>query len=471
MAKKTDQDTNSNLWGGRFEGAADQEMLVFGASLPVDMNMLPYDIMASIAHATMLGKQGIITADEAQLLVKTLTEVGHDIAAGKVELSLEDEDIHMAVEGELIRRIGEVGKKLHTGRSRNDQVVTDFRLFCRSACSEVIDALLGLMTDICDLAEANIGVIMPGYTHMQKAQPVLFSHHLLAYFWMLNRDLERFEDAAMAASELPLGAAALAGSTFDLDRELVADALDFVQVAPNSMDAVSNRDFALDCDYACAMVMMHYSRLCEELVLWSSDEFGFITLADAYSTGSSIMPQKKNPDYAELTRGKTGRVYATLIGLLTTMKGLPLAYNKDLQEDKEGLFDAVQTVLDCTGALDGMLTTMQVNSERMLDDAQSGFMAATDLADHLVRSGMPFRDAHHIVGQIVHDLEKQGKDFRDLSLEGLKAYAKEFDDLRLVDIRHVLEGHDTFGGTSTRRVREQLELAHTLIADYDESAE
>jgi argininosuccinate lyase len=468
---KGQKDANSNLWGGRFEEAADDAMLVFGASLDVDMEMAGMDILASMAHARMLAKQGIISADEGVQIIDGLSQILGDLKDGELQFEESDEDIHMAVERVLTERIGEVGKKLHTGRSRNDQVVTDFRLYVMTMAMAVEESLLDLCGELCDLAAANLDVILPGYTHLQKAQPVLFAHHLLAYFWMLTRDIDRFHIAGeSAANEMPLGSAALSGATYDLDRESVAETLGFVSVSANSMDGVSNRDFALDFLYAAAVLMMHYSRLCEEIVLWSSDEFGFITLSDAYSTGSSIMPQKKNPDYAELTRGKCGRVYGELMGLLTTMKGLPLAYNKDLQEDKEGLFDACHTVLDCTYAIGGMLGSMRVNKARMLADAQDSFMAATDLADYLVKHGLAFRDAHRVIGNIVHDLEKQQRHFEDLTLAELQGYSDKFeqDALDNLDIRGVVERHDTYGGTATAAVKAQLKEARSLLESYQE---
>ena len=452
---------NDALWGGRFEDAPEQFTQAFGASLPVDQRMWESDIAGSKAHAAMLGRQGIISADDAAAIRAGLDEVGSRIDAGEFEFDIADEDIHMAIERNLTESIGPAGGRLHTGRSRNDQVACDARHHAKKLASGLCHQVLDLRAALLEVAEANFGVVMPGYTHMQKAQPVLFSHHLLAYYWMFTRDFTRLRAAYSAADVLALGSAALAGTTYPLDRQFVADELGFSAVSPNSMDAVSDRDFLLDLAYACSMGMLHLSRLCEELIYWSSDEFGFITLSDAYSTGSSIMPQKKNPDFAELIRGKTGRVYGDLLGLLTTMKGLPLAYNKDMQEDKEGVFDAVDTLSNSLVVMAGMVRTMRVNEGRMRAGAHGGFMAATDLADYLVGKGMPFREAHAVVGKLVLQCEKQGLTLQELTAEQLAAASPLFgeDALAAVDIDAVVARRGTEGGTGHDAVKRQLEQA------------
>ncbi|MCL1890905.1 MAG: argininosuccinate lyase [Coriobacteriia bacterium] len=459
------------LWGGRFEGGVAEAMQSFGASLPVDNRLWKEDIQGSIAHAQMLGAQDIIPAADADKIVAGLESIAADIEAENWDFfDLADEDIHMNIERELTQRIGEAGGKLHTGRSRNDQVATDMRLYCKGECAELAAALNQLRATLIKKAEAHLTpgkeTIMPGYTHLQKAQPVLFAHHLMAYQWMFARDCKRFMAAAEAADVLVLGSAALAGTTYALDRDAVATALGFASVSPNSLDAVSDRDFICDAVYASTLAMVHLSRLCEELILWSSDEFGFITLDDAYATGSSIMPQKKNPDFAELTRGKTGRVIGDLVGLLTTLKGLPLAYNKDLQEDKEGAFDAFDTLAVCLEAVCGMIDTMQVNAEAMAAGAQGGFMAATDLADYLVGKGVAFREAHEIVGRVVLSCEQAGRCLQDLSSAELAKIDEHFGDdaLEVIDIRTVVAQRTTVGGTAPKRVAEQIAQAKKLLS-------
>jgi argininosuccinate lyase len=454
-------------WGGRFEGSLDEFITDFGASLPVDRAMWADDIRGSIAHARMLARQGVIAPEDAAAIESGLDRVRDEMAEGTFVFENVDEDIHMAVERALTDAIGPAGGRLHTGRSRNDQVATDARLHAKGLARGLADGVVELQTTLVALADAHLGVVMPGYTHLQKAQPVLLSHHLLAYVWMFVRDVERLRAAHRAADVSPLGAAALAGTTFPIDRRFVAKELGFADVAPNSLDAVSDRDFLLDLTYACAVAMMHLSRLCEELVLWSSDEFGFVTMDDAYSTGSSIMPQKKNPDVAELVRGKTGRVYGDLVGLLTVMKGLPLAYNKDMQEDKEGVFDAASTLRDCLQATAGMVATMRVNEDRMRAASLGGFMAATDLADHLAAHGVPFRKAHEIVGRLVLECERSGRALQDLSLAELKAASPAFADdaLEVVDIDKVVARRSTEGGTGHDAVRAQLVLAGDALAD------
>ena len=404
------------LWGGRFEGGVSAFTQEFGASLEVDKNMAQQDIRGSIAHATMLAEQGVISDEDRAAIVRGLKQISAEIEAGEFVWDINDEDVHMAVERTLTERIGAAGARLHTGRSRNDQVATDIRLLAKDLCDELLEGNRELRRVLANVAERNLDVVMPGYTHLQHAQPVLLSHHLLAYFWMLTRDATRLQAARDAADANPLGAAALAGTTYPLDRARTTELLGFSRAIPNSLDAVSDRDYLLDLEYACAVSMMHLSRLCEEIVLWSSSEFGFITLSDSYSTGSSIMPQKKNPDFAELTRGKTGRVYGDLMALLATCKSLPLAYNKDLQECKEGPLDAAHTLGDCMAIMAGMLDTMTVNADVMLAQAGTGFSAATDVADYLAKRGMPFREAHAVVGGLVLECEKRGCGLEDLTL-------------------------------------------------------
>lgn len=453
------------LWGGRFEQGVDEFTQEFGASLEADKVMVQQDIRASRAHAKMLAAQGIISPEDQAAIDAGLVDIADQMAAGGFAYDVNDEDIHMAVESKLTAAIGTPGARLHTGRSRNDQVATDLRLYAKDLCRELLEGNLGLRRVLLGVAKDNLDVVMPGYTHLQHAQPVLFSHHMLAYFWMFTRDFTRLFAALRAADANPLGSAALAGTTYPLDRQLTTELLGFDHAIPNSMDAVSDRDYLLDLEYACGVSMMHLSRLCEEIVLWSSTEFGFVTLSDAYSTGSSIMPQKKNPDFAELARGKTGRVYGDLMALLTTMKGLPLAYNKDLQECKEGPTDAARTLHDCMAIVAGMLKTMTVHANAMLAQAGRGFTAATDVADYLTKRGMPFREAHEVVGKLVLYCEKHHKDLEDLTADEFRAASPLFDD----DITHDLDpagianARDTYGGTGHDAVVEQLDEASSVL--------
>ena len=453
-------------WGGRFAGPLDEFVVEFGASLPVDRRMWDADVRGSIAHARMLAACGVISAAEADAIAVGLCEIRDEIAAGGFVFDVSDEDIHMAIERALTSRIGDAGKRLHTARSRNDQVALDTRMHAKDASLGLLGAVGALRATLLRLANEHFGVVMPGYTHLQKAQPVLLSHHLLAYFWMLTRDAERLRHAYGAADVMPLGSAALAGTTFPIDRQAVADELRFSALSANSLDAVSDRDFLLDLTYACTVAMVHLSRLCEELVLWSTEEFGFITMADAFSTGSSIMPQKKNPDFAELTRGKTGRVVGDLTSLLVMLKGLPLAYNKDMQEDKEPAFDAIDTLASCLVAVEGMLATMTVNGERMRAGARGGFMAATDLADHLAAHGVPFREAHEVVGRIVLRCEREGRTLQELTLEELREASPVFaaDALDAVAIDSIVARRVSAGGTGHEAVREQIEAADAALA-------
>jgi argininosuccinate lyase len=458
---------NQQLWGGRFEGSPDDELQAFGASLEVDKRLWQQDISGSKAHASMLAKQGIISEVDARSICDGLDGIAAEIASGSFDFDIQDEDIHMSIERQLTARIGEAGGRLHTARSRNDQVATDTRLYAKQQATALAKQLLDARAVLLQLASEHREVIMPGYTHLQKAQPVLFSHHLLAYYWMLARDFKRMLAARDAADASPLGAAALAGTGHPIDRQQTAAALGFAAVIPNSLDAVSDRDFLLDLIYACTVAMVHLSRLCEELILWSSNEFGFITLSDSYSTGSSIMPQKKNPDFAELVRGKTGRVVGDLVGLLTVLKGLPLAYNKDMQEDKEGAFDAIDTLFASLKAVTGMLATLRVNADVMLKAAQGGYMAATDLADFLAEQGLPFREAHEVVGRFVLAAEKQGKALDEFTLQELQAVSPIFDEqaMSVLRIENVVARRQSEGGTAAEQVAAQLAQAGELLQE------
>ena len=414
------------LWGGRFSKATDSLVDDFNSSIRFDKRMYSQDIDGSIAHAKMLGKQGVIPKEDSELIVKTLLEIKNDIENDKVEFLVDAEDIHMNIETILISRIGDVGKRLHTGRSRNDQVALDNRLYLRDEGDELFEMLKNLENVIIKLAEENIDVIMPGYTHLQKAQPITFAHHIMAYYEMFSRDIKRLSDWRCRMNVMPLGSGALAGTTYDLDREFVAKELGFDSITQNSIDGVSDRDFIIELAFVLSMIMMHLSRLSEEIILWSTNEFSFIELDDAYSTGSSIMPQKKNPDVAELARGKSGRVFGSLMGLLTVMKGLPLAYNKDMQEDKEQIFDAVDTVKMCLPVFTNMLDTMKLKKDNMSKGAKGGFTNATDVADYLVKGGLPFRDAHAVVGKMVSYCIEKDCVIEALSLSEFKAFSPLF---------------------------------------------
>ncbi len=457
------------LWSGRFTEGADAFTQRFGASLPVDQRLYAEDIAGSTAHAAMLADQGVISQDDAAAIAEGLAGIKADIESGVLIFDVQQsEDIHMAIESELTARIGDAGARLHTGRSRNDQVATDTRLYAKRRASELMDANVALREALIAQAEANFEVILPGYTHLQHAQPVLFSHHMLAYVQMLARDYDRLAAARDAADACPLGAAALAGTTYPLDRFATASALGFSRPIPNSLDAVSDRDFLLDLIYACSVSCLHLSRLCEEIVLWSSAEFGFITLSDAYSTGSSIMPQKKNPDFAELIRGKSGRVVGDLVALMMTLKSLPLAYNKDLQEDKEGAMDAADTLKDCYRCAAGMIATMTVNADAMAAQAKKGYLAATDVADYLAKKGLPFRRAHEVVGRLVLKCEQQGCDLEDLTPADFQAESDLFeaDIVECLNLPAIVAARATYGGTGHDAVRSQLENAKALAAQH-----
>ncbi|MDN6342718.1 MAG: argininosuccinate lyase, partial [Lactococcus lactis] len=386
------------LWGGRFEASLDKQTEEFGASIKFEQRLAPFDLKGSLAHVKMLGETGIITTEESQKIAEGLKKVEEKLLNGQIEFKMENEDIHMNMESYLHQEIGPLAGKLHTARSRNDQVATDMHLYLKSILEAVLEALKGLRETIVKLAVNQIDTIMPGYTHLQHAQPISFGQHLMAYYQMLTRDFERFEFNVKHTDMNPLGAAALAGTTFPIDRMLTTKLLGFEKAYDNSMDAVSDRDFILEFLSNASLLMMHLSRFCEELLLWSSHEFKFVSLSDAYSTGSSIMPQKKNPDMAELIRGKTGRVYGNLTALLTVMKGLPLAYNKDLQEDKEGMFDSADTIITSLTVMNGMLSTLTVNRVNMEKSTEQDFSNATELADYLAAKGLPFRKAHELVG-------------------------------------------------------------------------
>ena len=415
------------LWGGRFEKSTNEVVDDFHSSITFDQRLYRQDIEGSIAHATMLGEQGIIQKEDADAIVQGLKDILADIEAGKVEFALDAEDIHMNVETLLIERIGQAGKRLHTGRSRNDQVALDCRMYVKDAAKEAIGKLKSLMSALLDTAQQHTLTIMPGYTHMQKAQPITLAHHLCAYAEMFRRDILRFEAAYDAADVMPLGSGALAGTTYPLNRARVAELLGFSEITRNSLDGVSDRDFVLDYLYACSVMMMHLSRFCEEIILWNTNEFRFVEIDDGYATGSSIMPQKKNPDMAELTRGKTGRVYGDLVTLLTVMKGLPLAYNKDMQEDKEALFDARDTLVKCLDVFTGMFKTLKFRKDVMHAGAGGGFANATDAADYLVKKGLPFREAHEVLGRLVLHCIRENKVLLDLPLAELKEFSPLFE--------------------------------------------
>ena len=446
------------LWKGRFAKASTSSADEFNASIGFDQRLYREDITGSIAHAKMLGKQGVLTQEESELIVKTLEEILADIEAGKIEFTIESEDIHMNIETVLTERIGQTGKKLHTARSRNDQVAVDFRLYLKKESAEVDEALAQLLQTLLELAKKHQQTIMPGYTHLQRAQPVTLAYHLLAYYQMFARDKERFADCLTRIDRLPLGSGALAGTTYNTDREYLAEELGFASVLPNGMDAVADRDFALEFLSCCSIAMMHLSRFCEELILWSSVEFSFIEIDDAYSTGSSLMPQKKNPDMAELIRGKSGRVYGDLMALLTICKGLPLAYNKDLQEDKEPVFDAVDTLKASLGIFTEMIATMKVREEKMAQAAKYGYMNATDAADYLVGKGIPFRDCHEIIGRMVLYAITNGKALDELTMEEFKSFSDAFEDdiYESIAIKSCIEAKKSAGSTSFDSVAKQI---------------
>ncbi|MFZ5631712.1 MAG: argininosuccinate lyase [Bacillota bacterium] len=451
----------SKLWSGRFRQKTSEMVDDFHSSISFDCRLYRYDIEGSMAHAEMLGRAGIITPEEAAAIVAGLGEVLADIENGRVEFSVEAEDIHMNVEQLLTRKIGTVAKKLHTARSRNDQVALDVRMFLRDEIDSTVKLIDELRQTLVEMAEKNLHTIMPGYTHLQRAQPVTLAHHLMAYVQMFGRDRDRLLECRRRVNVMPLGAGALAGTTFPLDPEFVAKRLGFAGVAQNSLDAVSDRDFAVEFAAAASLIMVHLSRFCEEIILWSSAEFSFIELDDRYSTGSSMMPQKKNPDVAELIRGKAGRVFGDLTALLTMLKGLPLAYNKDMQEDKEALFDALDTVKKCLAIFRPMLATIRVRGENMLKAARGGFTNATDLADYLVRKGLPFREAHEVVGRAVLYCIEAGKSLEQLSPEEFRQFSPlvEEDVFRSISIERCVEVRQVLAGPSPESVKEAIKLS------------
>ena len=452
----------------RFTKDVDKSVEKYTSSISYDKRLYKQDIAGSIAHARMLAKQGIISEKDAERIVMALTSIRDEIEQGSFAFRDDLEDIHMNIEARLIEKIGDVGRKLHTARSRNDQVALDMRLFVKEAITQIIVDLKGLQSALLDVAEANRDEIMPGYTHLQRAQPVLFAHHLLAYFEMLQRDVERFRDSLKRTDVLPLGSGALAGVPYPVDRDFLAGELGFSRISQNSMDAVSDRDFIIEFQATTSITMMHLSRLAEELVLWSSAEFGFIELDDAYTTGSSIMPQKKNPDVAELARGKTGRIYGNLMAMLTIMKALPLSYNRDMQEDKEGFFDTVDTILSTVEVFTGMVSTLTVKGEVTRRAADEGCILATDLADYLVGKGVPFREAHVIMGRLVHYAVEKGKTLRDLSLDEYKSSSHLFEeDVYNVTAETSIAARNVPGGTAPEQVAQQLTRARKIVQGGD----
>ncbi|MBI2852540.1 MAG: argininosuccinate lyase [Chloroflexi bacterium] len=449
---------------GRFRKAADKTAAAYTASISFDQRLYVEDIAGSIAHARMLGKQGIISPEEAETIVKCLQEIKDEIEQGKFRFRTELEDIHMSIEARLVEKVGEAGGKLHTARSRNDQVALDMRLYTKKVIAETLLRLKGLQQALVEVAETNRDVVMPGYTHLQRAQPVLLAHHLLAYFEMLQRDADRFGDCLKRADVMPLGSGALAGVAHDIDRDFVAKELGFSSVSRNSMDAVADRDFILEYEAAASICMMHLSRLAEEIILWSSAEFDFIELDDAYATGSSIMPQKKNPDIAELSRGKTGRVYGNLMALLTTMKGLPLAYNRDMQEDKEGFFDTVDTLLSTLEVFAGMVKTLRIKPEKMRQALDKGYLLATDLADYLVKKGAAFRLSHGIVGKLVSYALSKGISLGELSLDEYRRFSPLFaDDVHEITAEASMAARNAKGGTAPEQVVQALAEARKTL--------
>ena len=454
------------LWAGRAHGALDKAADDFNSSISVDSRMYRQDIRGSIAHAGVLAKMGIVSDAEGTAIIEGLGGILAEIDSGKLQIDPAAEDIHSFVEGVLTERLGDTGRKLHTARSRNDQVALDTRLYLRDRTADTIELIVKLINALCDQAEKNVDAVMPGYTHLQRAQPITFAHQLLAYGMMLARDLGRLGDAVKRMNVSPLGACALAGTTYPIDREMSAAELGFDGICLNSLDAVSDRDFCVELCSALALVMTHLSRLAEELILWTSWEFRFVELPDAYTTGSSIMPQKKNSDMAELVRGKTGRVYGDLITLLTMLKGLPLAYNKDMQEDKEAVFDAFDTVQACLGVFSPMIETMTVKKDNMLAAAKSGFINATDLADWLAKRGVPFRTAYKLTGEIVAWCIEHGKTLEDMTLEEYKSFSKVFDESLYEDISIAacVAKRTSKGGASPANIAAQIEYLKQVTA-------
>ena len=455
----------AKMWEGRFSKALDQQADDFNSSIHFDCRMFRQDIKGSMAHAAMLAAQGILPAADVDTIIAELEKILADLESGKLPIDMAAEDIHMFVEAELTKRIGDVGKKLHTARSRNDQVALDIRLYLKEEAAGIVEMLKVLLKDILFQAEQHKNTIMPGYTHLQRAQPITFAHHLLAYAMMFTRDIGRIEDAVKRMNYSPLGSCALAGTTYPTNREMVAEKLGFDGITLNSIDGVSDRDFCVELLSAFATVMMHLSRFSEEVILWASWEFKFIELDDSYTTGSSIMPQKKNPDIAELVRGKTGRVYGDLMGMLTVLKGLPLAYNKDMQEDKESIFDAIDTVKQCLTVFPPMIRTMKPLPENMLRAAQKGFINATDLADYLTKKGEPFRSAYKTTGQIVAYCIANNKVLEEMTLQEYKEFDPQFeaDVFEAIDLRRCVESRISAGGTNQASADEQIKYIKKFI--------
>ncbi|MBN1472797.1 MAG: argininosuccinate lyase [Syntrophaceae bacterium] len=450
--------TGDKPWGGRFKQLTDKDVEIFQASIEFDRRLYHYDIEGSIAHARMLAKQKLITGTDLKLIIRSLKDILHDIDSGTFIFSADDEDIHMAVEKNLIERIGETGGKLHTGRSRNDQIALDMRLYLREQIAVIMKQLAVLKGSFINIAKKEINTIIPGYTHLQRAQPVLLAHYFLAYWEMLDRDYERLKDCLKRVDVMPLGAGALAGTGLPIDRDYTAKLLKFPKVSQNSMDAVSDRDFVAEFIFDAALIQMHLSRFCEDLVLWSSDEFAFVEIADSFTTGSSIMPQKKNPDVAELIRGKTGRIYGNLMGILTVMKGLPMTYNKDLQEDKEGLFDTVDTLKGCLKILCGMVKNITFKRLKMAAAASEGFSMATDVAEYLVMKGVSFRESHGIVGHLVAYCIKKKKEMTDLKIEEFQKFYRGFDDdvYQCLSVENSVNRRNIKGGTAVASVKARI---------------
>ena len=460
------------LWAGRFQKETDTLVNNFNSSIDFDARLYQQDIRGSIAHATMLGKQGIIPQKDADDIINGLKAILEDIEGGKVEFTMENEDIHMNIEAILTQRIGEDGKRLHTARSRNDQVAVDFRLYVKEVIPVIIQQILDLEQVLIEKAEANLETVMPGYTHLQRAQPTTFAHYMMAYANMLRRDVTRLEDCLERMDECPLGAGALATSTYPVDREFTAQLLGFRKPTENSMDSVSDRDYAIEFLSACSILMMHLSRFSEEIILWCSWEFQYVDLDDAYSTGSSIMPQKKNPDVAELVRGKTGRIYGDLMTLLTIMKALPLAYNKDMQEDKEPVFDAIDTVEMCLPVFAAMVKSLTVKPKNMARAAAGGFINATDCADYLVKKGMPFREAYMIVGRLVNMCIKSGENLETLTLRDFCAISDLFDAdvYEALELKHCVHERKVYGGPSKDNVSRQIQSIKDFVAEHRDCA-
>lgn len=455
----------AKLWGGRFQKNTDKKVDDFNSSIRFDKRMYRQDIRGSIAHAKMLGKQGIIPKDDSKQIVEELKNILADIDEGKIEFLIDAEDIHMNIEKILTDRIGDAGKRLHTGRSRNDQVALDIRMYLLDETEELKGMISHAMEVLVDIAKEHTETIMPGYTHLQKAQPITFAHHAMAYFEMFKRDYSRLEDCAKRMSVMPLGSGALAGTTYNLDREFVKNELGFCEITMNSLDGVSDRDFVIEMASCLSMIMMHLSRFCEELILWSSHEFSFVEMDDAFSTGSSIMPQKKNPDVAELIRGKTGRVYGHLMGLLTTMKGIPLAYNKDMQEDKEPIFDALDTVKLCLPVFCDMIATMTIKKDNMLKGSKGGFTNATDVADYLVKKGLPFREAHEVVGRMVFYSIEKDIALDELTMDEFKDFSEiiENDIYDAISMETCVNDRKLTGGPAKETVEKAIKSAEKYL--------